>query len=301
MLTNVLRQSSRIAGVLCRTTVSLQKLKTLRDMTGSPVLQCKEALDAAKDNVEQAKAILEARGLAQVKPKARRYKDGYIAMQDTEKGVSLVQLNCETDFVARTKEFLETLRMFTHSLEAFPKSEVANADIVAFLKAALAGKVPAKYEKKSAKDVVALLCARTMENCSISGLFKRAVEPGVIIGTYLHGAVEGQTDPKVGTKAGIVVVESESKNLAGVKKLADSLALHVAAMRPMYKDKESLPKEMAESKGKDKAFLEEMVMMEQQYFESDEAKTVREAIIQKQYELHAKVNIKEFLYFDCKQ
>jgi len=221
-------------------------------------------------------------------------------LSDTEKQVHLVQLSCETDFVARTKEFNDSIRILMKTLEEYPKDEITNKNLDEILKGKLQGELPEKYAKKTVNEMLALLSSNTLENCDLNNLFKRVNKPGIIIGTYLHGEVNG-TNPKIGTRAGIVICESESQDLAGVKKLANSIALQVAAMKPMYKDKESLPSEIAKTKGKDQAFLEENVLLEQEYIIGDDKKKVREVIIQKQYELRARVNIKEFYYFDHKQ
>jgi len=72
-------------------------------------------------------------------------------------------------------------------------------------------------------------------------------------------------------------------------------------MRPLYKNKENMPEELLKSKAKDKSFLEDMVLMEQEFIENEEKKTVREILVQKQYEFKAKIDLQEFLYFDSKQ
>jgi len=291
---------------LVRSIVSKDKLKTLRDITRSPLAACKQALDETNQDVEKAKELLEARGLAHPKPKgsvgskeiARRYKDGYISLYDGDEGVSVIQLSCETDFVARSSEFLESLKSFMKTLKAYPKESIDNTEIEKFLEMK---PVRDKYGDKDIKEVLALLSSSTLENCDINNLLKRAVKPGIIIGTYLHAELQGKPDePRIGTRAGVAVCESLSKNIAGVKKIANGIALQVAAMNPMYISKETMPANILESKGKDKGFLEEMVLMEQQYID-DEGKTVKEAIINKQYELKAEVKVKEIFFYDCKQ
>ena len=66
MIANMFKHIVRRSG---RSIVSLEKIKLLRDLTGSPISVCKTALDEAKENVEKAKEILEAKGLAHPKPK----------------------------------------------------------------------------------------------------------------------------------------------------------------------------------------------------------------------------------------
>lgn len=87
-----------------------EALKKLRTLTGAPIMECKHALKEADGNIEEAIRVLRTRGLAEAKRKeGRPTNEGVIAAyihQNKKIGV-LLELNCETDFVARTKEFQE--------------------------------------------------------------------------------------------------------------------------------------------------------------------------------------------------
>jgi elongation factor Ts len=89
--------------------VTAEMVKELRELTGAGVLNCKEALEAAQGDMERAQQILREKGLARAAKKAEREAkqglvEGYVHMG---KAGALVELNCETDFVARTPEFHE--------------------------------------------------------------------------------------------------------------------------------------------------------------------------------------------------
>jgi elongation factor Ts len=89
--------------------VTAEMVKELRELTGAGVLNCKEALEAAQGDMERAQQILREKGLARAAKKAEREAkqglvEGYVHMG---KAGALVELNCETDFVARTPEFQE--------------------------------------------------------------------------------------------------------------------------------------------------------------------------------------------------
>lgn len=88
----------------------MESLKRLRQLTGAPIVECKKALDEAGQDIEEAIKILRTKGLAEAKKKeGRPTNEGIIAAyihQNKKIGV-LLELNCETDFVARTKEFQE--------------------------------------------------------------------------------------------------------------------------------------------------------------------------------------------------
>lgn len=83
-------------------------IKKLREETGAGMMDCKKALDEAKGNFDEAKEIVRQRGLAKAEKKAdRETKEGYIAsyVHANNKVASLVEILCETDFVARNEEF----------------------------------------------------------------------------------------------------------------------------------------------------------------------------------------------------
>ena len=89
--------------------VTAEQIKALRELTGAGVLDCKKALEAVDGDMERAQQMLLAKGLAAAAKKAEREaKQGIIeAYVHMGKAAALVELNCETDFVARTPEFKE--------------------------------------------------------------------------------------------------------------------------------------------------------------------------------------------------
>lgn len=83
-------------------------VKRLREETGAGMMDCKKALDAANGNYEEAKEIVRQKGLANAEKKAdREVKEGYISsyVHQNSKVAALVEIMCETDFVARNAEF----------------------------------------------------------------------------------------------------------------------------------------------------------------------------------------------------
>ncbi|MDW8236842.1 MAG: translation elongation factor Ts, partial [Aquificaceae bacterium] len=86
-----------------------QIVKTLREMTGAGILECKKALEEANGDIQKAKEILRVRGLAKADKKAgRETREGAIFAQlskDRKSGV-IIELNCETDFVAKNEQFI---------------------------------------------------------------------------------------------------------------------------------------------------------------------------------------------------
>ena len=88
----------------------IKLIKTLRERTGAGVMDCRNALAESKDNIDQAEEILKAKGAAKaLKRSDKETREGIIAtyIHNGSQIGALVELNCETDFVARTSEFQE--------------------------------------------------------------------------------------------------------------------------------------------------------------------------------------------------
>ncbi|MEA3407862.1 MAG: translation elongation factor Ts [Chloroflexota bacterium] len=111
---------------------NIEKIKTLRQMTGGGVLDCKQALDEADGDIEEAAQILRQQGFSEAAEKADRVVeegcvDTYIHT-DSKLG-SLIQVNCETDFVARTEEFRSLCHDLAMQVAATAPQWVSREDI----------------------------------------------------------------------------------------------------------------------------------------------------------------------------
>lgn len=88
--------------------VSMTDIKTLREKTGAGVMDAKKALEESSGDMKKAEALVKAKGMARAEKKAdRETKEGYVAsyVHTTGKVAALVEVQCETDFVARNEEF----------------------------------------------------------------------------------------------------------------------------------------------------------------------------------------------------
>jgi elongation factor Ts len=101
-------------------TISAELVKTLRDKTSAGMMDCKKALEEAKGDLEQAEIILRKKGAASASKKAsREAKEGVIASYiHFDKVGVLVEINCETDFVARNESFRELVKAITLQIAA---------------------------------------------------------------------------------------------------------------------------------------------------------------------------------------
>src|ERR671922_1223209 len=114
--------------------ITADQVKKLRDLTGAGMMECKAALTEAKGNIEEATTILRKRGLAQATKKAgRSTNDGLIGSyihMGGKIGV-LVEVNCESDFVARTEDFQNLAREVAMHIAAANPQYVKRDDVPA--------------------------------------------------------------------------------------------------------------------------------------------------------------------------
>ena len=113
-------------------TTTAEKVRELRDKTGAGVMDCKEALAASQDDLEKAIDYLRKKGLASAAKRATRdARDGAVAtyVHPGDKLGVLVEVHCETDFVARTDQFKELLKSLAMQVAAATPQYVAREDV----------------------------------------------------------------------------------------------------------------------------------------------------------------------------
>ncbi len=229
--------------------ISAQLVKQLRDKTGAGMMECKKALVEANGDLPQAEIILRKKGIASASRKeSRSTKQGLIASfirSDAKLGV-LVEVNCESDFVARTEDFQSlTADVAAHIAETKPKfvrvEEVTEAERANF-KAH-----EALYEQKFAKDqntsvgeFVKTKIAKLGENINVSRFVVYEVNGSGVVGTYIH----------TGAQIGVLLeVNTNSQNITQkdeFKALVRDLAMQVAAAHPQFVGKEQVSADILE-------------------------------------------------------
>jgi elongation factor Ts len=204
-------------------------IKELRDATGAGMMDCKKALLEADGDMEAATESLRAKGLAKADKKATRIAaEGRIAVASEGSKAVLVEVNCETDFVAKDGSFLE----FTASV-ANAALKVDGNDVEALLAAPVEG-------AGSVDETRQALVSKIGENIQVRRLVSRGGE-GTTVGAYVHMNRIG------------VLVELEG----GTPGLASDVAMHVAAMNPPY----AVPEDVsAEVIAKERSFLTEQAL-----------------------------------------
>jgi len=199
--------------------VTAEAVKALRERTGAGMMECKKALVEANGDLEAAAEAMRKSGLAKADKKAGRIAaEGVVVIERSADGrsVALVEVNSETDFVAREKDF----QGFAQDV-----ARIALAAQPADLDALLAAKLPTG---KSVEETRRELIARIGENIGVRRF--EIVRGSAPLATYLHGS-------RIGT---VVAVEG------GDEALGRDLAMHVAAINPTYLSADDVPAEQVE-------------------------------------------------------
>ena len=280
--------------------ITAKSVKELRERTGAGMMDCKKALTETNGDIDKAIEFLREKGLAAAAKKAGRVAaEGLVKTYITEdnKTAGIVEVNCETDFVAANDQFVS----FADKL----------AKMVTETSATTVDELLAeKYEgEKTVKEALTELIATLGENMTVRRFKKVSVEKGAVQ-TYIHG----------GGRIGVVVelgCETESPVLAEVAK---EVCMQVAAANPLflskeYVDNEALEKEkdvyraQALNEGKPEKIVEKMVMgriqkyykevcLLEQVWVKDGDKTITKFVEEKAKEVGSPITVNSFVRFE---
>ncbi len=211
-------------------------VQRLRQATGAGMLACKEALEEADGDYDKALQSLRIKGLAGAAKRAdREATEGAVAAVRSGDAAAVVELRCETDFVAKADEFVS-------------------------LTDELAALVAAKGEEAVGElsDEVDRLRTTLKENISVGQVRQLVAQPGQVVDTYTHQQA-GR-----GVNAVAVVIDG------GDEELAHNIAVHIAFTKPAYLSRDDVPEEdiaaerstvteISRSEGKPEAALDKIV------------------------------------------
>ena len=185
--------------------VTAEAVKILRERTGAGMMECKKALVEANGDLDAAAEAMRKAGLAKADKKASRVAaEGVIVLERAADGkrAAIVEVNCETDFVARGDDFQNFAKSVARlALEQRPASVEALGSLV----------IPGG---QAVEDTRRALIAKIGENISVRRL--QVVEAPAVVGAYLHG-----------TRIGALVAMK-----SGDEAVAKDIAMHVAAINP---------------------------------------------------------------------
>jgi len=213
--------------------ISANMVKELRAATGAGVLDCRRALETAGGDLNRATEVLREKGLATAAKKASRQANEGLIGSHVEAGgkvAALVEVDCETDFVARTDEF-QSLCQGLATLVAAEGADWQTPDDV------LAQAFP-NEGGRTVKEVIQERVAKLGENIVVRRVARLAIPSAGLIGSYVH------TGSKV---AALVEVGCATEALAQrpeFQTLAKDLAMQIVAARPSWVRTEDVPAEV---------------------------------------------------------
>ncbi len=228
-------------------------VKDLRERTGAGMSDCKKALVAVEGNMEEAIDWLRKKGLSSAAKKSGRVAaEGLVGVASAPLKASMVEVNAETDFVARNEAF-------QNFVETVANVALAVGDDVEAIKAA-----PYPGTGRSVADELIHLVATVGENMTIRRAKVFTVAQGTVA-TYVHNALK----PGLG-KIGVLVALESATELDAVVTLGRQIGMHVAATRPEALDVDSVDpaalerersvlSDQARASGKPEAIIEKMV------------------------------------------
>jgi elongation factor Ts len=205
--------------------ISAQDVKSLRDRTGAGMADCKKALEEASGDMEGAIEILRKKGAATAAKRAdKAANEGVVAtaISDDRHRAAIVEVNCETDFVARNEEF----STFTRNLAKYVlDNEPADMESL------LAGEM----EGKSVQTWLNELLGKFSERIEIKR-YELVKTEGGFVADYVHN----------GDKLGVLIELSGSGDAEATSAIARDIAMQVAAMNPAYVNREAVPESVLE-------------------------------------------------------
>ncbi len=229
--------------------ISAQLVKQLRERTGAGMMECKKALQEANGDLAEAEVILRKRGISGAgKKESRSTKQGMISSFISSNGKLgvLVEVNCESDFVARTEDFQSLASdIAAHIAESKPKyvrvEEVTEAERANFKEhEALYEQKFTKDQNNTVADLVKAKIAKLGENINISRFVIYEVKDNGVVGHYIHTGSQIGVLLEVATKSAAIVQNEDFKTLVR------DIAMQVAAANPQFVGKEDVPASLLE-------------------------------------------------------
>jgi elongation factor Ts len=285
--------------------ITPESIRHLREATGAGILDCKKALEEAHGDAEKASEILRKKGIVKAAKKASRVaSEGVIiALTEKHKGVVL-ELNSETDFVAKNPEFQALAKEIGNHALHHPKAiEALKQDII---------------HGKSIEETITTAVAKIGENLNLRRVKNISTKHGAVI-SYIHNSL-GENLGKIGV---LVAFESDKEIASGhideVKKVGRQIAMHIAASKPISLNKEDVDetiinkekeifKDQAKASGKPdniiekmvegriRKFFEEVVLLEQ-IFVIDNKSKVSEIVKKLSHDIKQELHIKDYACF----
>ncbi len=285
--------------------VSTADIKLLRESTGAGVLDCKKALEETNGNIDEAIELLRKKGLSAASKKAsREANDGLVEAQVSDDGQIgvMIEVNCETDFVARTEVFQNFVEELVRQLFEQPHLNTPEALLAA------------PYLADSSKTVQQKLTetiAKLGENIVVRNVARFDLADGGMLDSYVH----------IGSRVAVLVdVAGGPVGDDRFVELVHDLALQIAAAAPLYISEAEIPPETVEAEknifraqlaeekkpdnikeriieGKLKKWYGEVVLLNQE-FVKDSDLTIAQLLDKHTKELGTPIEVRRFARFE---
>ena len=287
--------------------VTASMVKELREMTGAGMMDCKKALSATDGDFDKAIEFLREKGLATAEKKAGRIAaEGLVAttIKDGDKVAAIVEVNAETDFVAKNEVFQTFVK---EVVEQAADTDAADIDAIKAEKWAL-------DTSMTVDEKLAAMIAKIGENMNIRRFEKIVSEDGIVV-SYIHAA----------GKIGVLVEAKTESNDERVKEALKNVAMQVAALNPKYVSTDDVPEEYKEHEkeiliaqakndpknankpeniiekmitGRLAKELKEICLLEQEYVKAENKETVAKYLEMVSKEVGTPVELKRFVRFE---
>jgi len=272
----------------------------LRKMSGQGMMDCKEALTEADGDMQKAMEILRKKGLATLAKRAEREtSEGIVVSAGGDNWASLATLCCETDFVAKSDDFLaavETIKKYMDKCQADSDAEAVSV---------------VEINGKKFSEIITETVSKTGEKMVVGDYARFSLSGPGLFGTYIH------FNGKVGA---MVEVETSDEKVAAsddIKKAALDIAMHITAVKPIALNKDSVDAKTIETEkqiyaeqvknkpanivekiveGKLKKFFTENCLLEQK-FVKDDSKTVAQVLADAAKQAGGEAKITKFVRF----
>lgn len=280
--------------------ITAQSVKELRERTGAGMMDCKKALTETQGDMEKAVEVLREKGLAAAAKKAGRVAaEGIVKtfVSADKKVASVVEVNCETDFVAANEEFV----LFADRLAEMAATTTSTT---------VEELVAEKFEgETTVSEALTALIAKLGENMTVRRFAKFKIDNGAIA-SYIHG----------GGRIGVVVEVACDTESPILEEVAKEVCMQVAAANPLFLSKEEVDNEALEkekeiyrvqalNEGKPENIVEKMVMGRiQKYYKEvclldqawvkDGDKSITKYLQEKSKEVGSPITITRYVRFE---
>ena len=204
----------------------IEKIKKLRSLSGAGFKDCSSALDESKDDIDKAVEILRVKGISKASKKmSRTANEGVIAISEDNQNSSILEINCETDFVAKNEDFI----IFAKELADLNNKVKSNREKL------LSSKMK---NGNTVEDNLLALISKIGEKITL-GRSKTLNQTNTKIFKYHHTIVKDNL-----SKLGVLVSVDTNKESDDIKTFGKQLSMHIAASNPLAIDVDGIDQDV---------------------------------------------------------